>query len=132
MTVKDGTTTGLPKLILQAEGAGLLGAALLVYGQTSHGWGLFALLFLVPDLTMLGYLRGPRLGAVIYNLGHSTLGPLGLCVMGWLASPLGWAMGLIWLAHIGFDRMLGYGLKYGDAFKHTHLSGQAVTTHGAV
>jgi Domain of unknown function (DUF4260) len=128
MTNQDGTTTGPPKLILQAEGAALLGSALLVYAQTSHGWGLFALLFLVPDVTMLGYLRGPRLGAIIYNLGHSTLGPLGLCLMGWLALPHAWPLGLIWLGHVGFDRMLGYGLKYGDAFKHTHLSSQAVTT----
>ncbi len=53
----NGTTTGLPRLILQAEGAALLGVATLVYAQTDAGWGLFAILFLVPDMAMLGYLR---------------------------------------------------------------------------
>jgi hypothetical protein len=131
MTRTTGTTTGAPRLILQAEGAAYLTVALLAYAQTGTGWGLFALLFLVPDVTMLGYLRGPRLGAAIYNLGHTTLLPMLLCLWGWLASPMIWSLGLIWLAHIGFDRMIGYGLKYGDAFKHTHLSGQIVTTQGA-
>jgi hypothetical protein len=70
------------------------------------------------------------LGAAIYNLGHSTIAPLALCVLGWVVSPVTAALGLIWLAHVGFDRMAGYGLKYGDAFRHTHLSGQAVTTQG--
>ena len=126
----NGTTTGLPRLILQAEGAALLGVATLAYAQTDAGWGLFAILFLVPDMAMLGYLRGPRFGAAVYNLGHSTLGPLSLCVLGWLVLPMALALGLIWLAHVGFDRLAGYGLKYDDAFKHTHLSGQAVTTQG--
>jgi Domain of unknown function (DUF4260) len=126
----NGATTGWPKLILQAEGAALLGVAVLAYAQTGAGWGMFALLFLVPDVAMLGYLHGPRLGAMVYNLGHSTVGPLALCVTGWVASPMVWGVGVIWLGHIGFDRMLGYGLKYGDAFGHSHLSGQAVTTHG--
>jgi hypothetical protein len=125
-----GTTTGWPRMILQAEGAALLGVASVAYAQTGAGWGMFAILFLAPDLAMLGYLRGPRLGAAVYNLWHSTIGPLLLSVLGWVMSPVALAVGLIWLAHVGFDRMLGYGLKYGDAFKHTHLSGQAVTTQG--
>jgi Domain of unknown function (DUF4260) len=127
----NGTATGGPRLILQAEGAVLLGAATLAYSHAGAGWGMFALLFLLPDVAMLGYLRGPRLGAAIYNLGHSTIGPLALCLLGWVASPMALALGLIWLAHVGFDRMAGYGLKHGDAFRHSHLSGQAVTTHGA-
>jgi hypothetical protein len=127
----NGATTGLPKVILQAEGAALLGVATLAYAQTGAGWGMFALLFLLPDVAMLGYLHGPRSGAAIYNMGHSTIGPLALCLLGWVASPMALALGLIWLAHVGFDRLAGYGLKYGDAFTHTHLSGQAVTTQGA-
>jgi Domain of unknown function (DUF4260) len=125
-----GTTTGWPRLILQAEGAALLGIATIAYAQTNAGWGMFALLFLVPDVAMLGYLRGPRPGAIFYNLAHSTIGPLALCLLGWIMSSVALSSGLIWLAHVGFDRMLGYGLKYGDAFRHTHLSGQAVTTQG--
>ncbi len=73
---------------------------------------------------MLGYLRNPRLGAMLYNLGHSTILPFALIGPGFVLShPTALAIGLIWLAHVGFDRAAGYGLKYADAFKHTHLSG---------
>lgn len=114
--------TGVPNLVLRAEGAALLAASAVAYGQTGADWGLFALLFLVPDVFMLGYLGGPRLGAAVYNLGHSTILPfivigLGLMLPGALLS-----VGLIWMAHVGFDRAVGYGLKYASGFKHTHLS----------
>ncbi len=82
----------------------------------------FTLLFLVPDIFMLGYLAGPRIGAALYNAGHSYLGPLILAGVGSLANaqmPL--LIALIWGAHIGIDRAIGYGLKYGSGFKDTHL-----------
>ncbi|OYX27470.1 MAG: hypothetical protein B7Z10_00255 [Rhodobacterales bacterium 32-66-7] len=121
-----GVVRSVPNLILRAEGAALLAAASVAYATVGAGWGLFALLFLVPDVFMLGYLRGPRLGSVVYNLGHSTILPVALIGFG-LVLPSGMAVsvGLIWLAHVGFDRAAGYGLKYGDAFRHTHLSGPA-------
>lgn len=82
----------------------------------------FASLFLVPDLSMLGYLRGPRVGAVCYDAAHSYVGPLALLGVGGLAAaPTAVAIALIWIAHVGFDRALGYGLKYGTAFRDTHL-----------
>lgn len=81
-----------------------------------------ALAILLPDLLMAGYLRGTRLGAQLYNLAHSTLLPAAAVGLGWWQSkPLVLALGLIWLAHIGIDRLLGYGLKYNDHFQHTHL-----------
>lgn len=81
----------------------------------------FAALFLAPDVAFLGYLAGPRVGAAAYNTTHSTLGPLALAAIGVLYAPDAMPLALIWLAHIGFDRALGYGLKYGSAFADTHL-----------
>jgi len=83
---------------------------------------MYALLFLVPDLSFAAYLFGPRAGAVAYNTMHSTLGALALAVFGYIAGePGALLIALIWLAHIGFDRALGYGLKYASAFGDTHL-----------
>ena len=119
----QGVVRGAPNLILRAEGAALLVAATWAFAATGGSWCLFAALILSQDLSMLGYLRGPRLGAAAYNAGHTTLVPLGLLAFGYVASaPLLTAVGLIWGAHIGLDRMLGYGLKYPWAFKATHLS----------
>ena len=129
MTRKQNTpavVAGVPNLVLRAEGAMLLAASVAGYAQTGAGWGLFALLFLVPDVFMLGYLRGPRLGSVVYNVGHSTILPFGMIGLG-LMLPGTWVLpvGLIWLAHVGFDRAVGYGLKYASGFKQTHLSAPA-------
>jgi hypothetical protein len=122
MTDTDGAVTGAPKLILRAEGAAVLAAALWAYGLAGGSWWLFALLLLAPDLSMLGYLRGPRVGAAAYNLGHTYLVPLGLLALGQvLAAPVLTGLGLIWAAHVGLDRMLGYGLKYPWGFGATHL-----------
>lgn len=107
------------------EGLALLVLAFLAYGrfgQEGGGWGLFAILFLAPDLSFAGYLAGPRVGAWSYNLAHSLIGPLLLAGAGLLISaPSAIALSLIWLAHIGFDRALGYGLKSPQAFEVTHL-----------
>ena len=111
------------RLILQAEGAALAAFAIWFYAGTEAGWWMFALLILAPDLAMVGYLRGPALGAQLYNAAHTTLAPAILFAVGWLA---GWAwtlpVALIWAAHIGIDRAIGYGLKDVTAFKRTHLS----------
>jgi Domain of unknown function (DUF4260) len=64
---------GVPGLLLRVAGAGLLAAAATSYAQIAAGWGLFALLFFVPDAVMLGYLRGPRLVAILNSAGHSTI-----------------------------------------------------------
>jgi hypothetical protein len=117
-----GQTVGGPKAILRLEGGVVLAVAAAAYAQTDAGWLLFALLFLVPDVSMLGYLAGRRIGAVAYNLGHSYLGPAALAAYGlWSGAPLMVSIALIWVAHIGFDRLMGYGLKYAGGFKSTHL-----------
>jgi hypothetical protein len=111
-----------PRLILQTEGAALFAISLFAYAHLGNGWWLFATLILFPDIFMFGYLSNPRLGAALYNLGHTTVLPLATLAAGYmLAMPTVAAISLIWLAHIGFDRMVGYGLKFPDAFGHTHL-----------
>ena len=108
--------------LLRLEGLGLLGAALALYWRSGGDWKLFAILFLAPDLSFLGYLAGARVGAATYNAAHSTLGPFAFAALGLaLHQPLALGVALIWFAHVGFDRALGYGLKYARGFGFTHL-----------
>jgi hypothetical protein len=112
-----------PGLLLRLEGATVLAVALLLYSRSGSSWLLFALLALAPDLSMLGYLGGAALGARAYNLFHIYPLPAALAVYGLLTgAPLALAIALIWFAHIGADRMLGFGLKYPTAFQDNHLS----------
>lgn len=97
--------------------------AMLLYWKASGPWWLFIVLILAPDLFMLGHLRGPRIGGAIYNLGHTWLLPGILAIAGILGNvSLAVDVALIWFGHIGFDRLLGYGLKLPSAFQDTHLS----------
>ena len=113
----------LPAILLRLEGAALLAAAVLLYRELDASWLRFAVLLLAPDLSALGYLAGPRIGAITYNVAHTTVLPIALGVAGLLAgSDLAMSLGLVWLAHIGLDRAIGYGLKYPEGFKDTHLA----------
>lgn len=119
-----GVVAGAPARLLRLEGAALLAGSLLAYTTTGQPWWLVALTLLVPDLSAIGYLFGTKVGARNYNLAHITPLPGVLVAVGWWQNTsLAVALGLVWLAHIGLDRMLGYGLKYGDDFQHTHLRG---------
>jgi Domain of unknown function (DUF4260) len=121
-----GVVVGAPARLLRAEGSALLAGSLLAYTTTGRSWWLVPLTFLFPDFSWLGYLAGTKAGARSYNLAHITPLPGVVIAVGWWQNTsLAVALGLIWLAHIGLDRMLGYGLKYGDDFQHTHLSGIA-------
>lgn len=109
------------RVLLRIEGLAAGIAAVAAFAATGGNWVLFALLILVPDLSMLGMLVGRRIGAWAYNLAHTYSVPAALAGIGWAgAQPLLLSVALIWIAHIGFDRALGYGLKYG-AFQATHL-----------
>jgi len=117
-----GATTGTVKTVLRLEGLCVLVAATLAYSTFGAGWGMFAACFLLPDLSFIGYLAGPRAGACAYNAAHSYIGPVAcLAASMMLSAPALVAAGLIWSAHIGFDRALGYGLKYAEGFGFTHL-----------
>ncbi|MGX7745317.1 DUF4260 domain-containing protein [Rhodopseudomonas parapalustris] len=108
--------------VLRAEGLALFVGCSLFYVISDAPWELYALLFFAPDLGFLGYLAGPKVGAVVYNVLHSTVGPLLLAIAGIvLLIPYAGTVAMIWLAHIGFDRALGYGLKYKTGFRFTHL-----------
>lgn len=116
-----GAVTGAARTLLRAEAAAVLLASLLAYAHLGGPWGRFAALFFLPDLSMLGYLVGPRAGAASYNTAHSYLAPAALALVAAAGAPALWPVALIWTAHIGFDRMLGYGLKHPTAFGETHL-----------
>ncbi|HEY0328864.1 MAG TPA: DUF4260 domain-containing protein [Rhodopseudomonas sp.] len=117
-----GAVTGGVRTLLRAEGAALFLGPTVFYALTDAPWELYALVFFAPDLGLLGYLLGRRIGAIGYNALHTTIGPLLLAIAGVLtAEPLAGAIATIWLAHIGFDRMFGLGLKYATGFRFTHL-----------
>jgi hypothetical protein len=111
-----------PSALLRSEESVLLLLTLFAYQYLHYSWLLFAILFLTPDLFMLGYLVNVRVGAAIYNLAHTLTPPLALLFISYLQRwHLAPAVALIWTAHIAFDRLLGYGLKYPTYFKDTHL-----------
>lgn len=118
----SGETTGAVRILLRLEGLLVLVAAMLTYDKFGAGWGTFAWFFLTPDISFLGYLAGARIGAVAYNVAHSYIGAIACLIASQLlVAPLLLTVGIIWCAHIGFDRMLGYGLKYSTGFRFTHL-----------
>ena len=117
-----GVVAGRPLVWLRVEAVFVAGAGLVVFAGTGRGWWLVPVLFLLPDLSWFGYLAGPRVGAWVYNLAHSAPLPLVLLGVGagWHVSAFTVA-GAVGLFHIGFDRVLRYGLKYDHSFAVTHL-----------
>ena len=109
-----------PRALLHLEGAALLLLATAAFFRLGHPWWLFLLLILAPDVSMLGLLAGPRVGALVYNAAHTMVGPLALLGGGHSTAV---AVALVWLAHIGLDRLAGYGLRYPDSEQRTHFSG---------
>lgn len=119
---ENGSVTGGVKLLLRLEGLTLFVGMLLLYAAWGGSWLVFALLFLAPDLSFIAYLADAKTGAVVYNAAHSYMMPVTLLTLGFgFASPLTLSIAMIWLAHIGIDRALGYGLKYSAGFGYTHL-----------
>jgi len=117
-----GAVEGVPRILLRIEGAALAAAAVYTYYRIGANWWLFAALILAPDLSMVAYFGGTRLGAIAYNAFHVTLGPLICAALGLLLPSFDLiSIALIWLAHIGADRALRYGLKYAAGFGFTHL-----------
>jgi hypothetical protein len=117
-----GAATGGVRILLRLEGLTLFLGMVALYGSWDGSWWVFALLFFVPDLSFLAYLSDAKFGALVYNAAHSYMAPVALMTLGFgFASPLVLSIALIWLAHIGIDRALGYGLKYSTGFNFTHL-----------
>ena len=112
-----------PRPLLHLEGVAVLVLSLFAYHWSGLSWLTLALLFLVPDVSMAGYLAGARVGAVAYNAVHTYVGPLALAGYAFgVGEHAALGVALIWIAHIGMDRMLGFGLKYPTEFKDTHLN----------
>ncbi|WP_167514731.1 DUF4260 domain-containing protein [Mesorhizobium intechi] len=108
--------------IIRLEWAVVAAVAIVFYAWSGVSWWLFGLLILAPDLSMLGYLGGPRIGAIAYNTLHILIVPVLLLLVGYLSGhAVAIAVALIWTAHIAIDRALGYGLKRSTGFQDTHL-----------
>jgi hypothetical protein len=122
LPLPGGAATGAVRTWLKVEGLAVIALSVLLYWHSGSRWWIFAALLLAPDLSMLAYLRNPRVGALCYNVVHSYLLPLGLATVAVTVDRAGMLPYLfIWTAHIGLDRFLGYGLKYPGAFGETHL-----------
>jgi len=118
----EGPVSGFPRVLLRLEGLAVLTGAVVAYHAIGASWTLFALLLLLPDLSLIGYVAGARAGAAAYNAVHTYVSPAGVAALAYLeVAPLAWPICLIWLAHIGMDRALGFGLKFPSAFQDTHL-----------
>ncbi|MCA6109535.1 DUF4260 domain-containing protein [Bradyrhizobium cenepequi] len=121
-TAEAGSVTGGVRLLLRLEGLTLFVGMTLLYAVWGGSWWVYAVLFLAPDLSFAGYVVGPNEGAIIYNAAHSYMAPVSLMTAGFAtAEPLVLSIAMIWLAHIGIDRALGYGLKYQAGFGFTHM-----------
>jgi hypothetical protein len=121
-TGATGAVTGGLRTLLRLEGLTLFAGMTLLYAVWGGSWWIYFILFLLPDLSFVAYLADPRTGAIVYNAAHCYMAPMALMVMGLAtASPLVLSIAMIWLAHIGIDRALGYGLKYQAGFGFTHL-----------
>jgi Domain of unknown function (DUF4260) len=117
-----------PDVLLRLEGLLALFVGCIAYQRLyPHHWGLYALLFFAPDVSLLGYLRSvSKTSAAFYNLVHCYGLPLVMGLLAWeRGSVLGGQLALVWMAHISFDRCLGYGLKFPESFRYTHIQRSA-------
>jgi hypothetical protein len=122
-----------PRHYLRVEGLAVLAGALAVYFVLDGPLWLLAVLALAPDLSMLGYLAGPRIGSVVYNVVHTYAVPLAIGGVGyWIDNRLTLLVVAVWIGHVGADRLFGYGLKFESGFKDTHLSTQPAPVPGLV
>ncbi|MEH7457467.1 DUF4260 domain-containing protein [Bacillus sp. JJ1127] len=112
----------MEKKIIHMEGLMVLVASIYMYSLCDFSWFIFFLLLLAPDVSMLAYFLNDQAGAMVYNLFHTYVVSILLILIGmFLNLDVMLMSGLIWTAHIGMDRMFGYGLKYKTGFKDTHI-----------
>lgn len=112
----------MAKAFLHMEGLAVLLVCLYTYQWHDLNWILFIVLFFTPDLAAFGYMIDVKVGAVLYNLVHTYTLSLSIMMIGFLFQlDIIFAIGIIVTAHIGMDRLCGFGLKYASHFKDTHL-----------
>lgn len=110
------------KTLVRLEELGMLLLSILLFSTTGYAWWWFLLLILAPDISMVGYTLGPKFGAVLYNIFHHRGLTIIIYLLGYyFIDPTTQMIAIILFAHSSMDRMLGYGLKHSDSFKHTHL-----------
>jgi hypothetical protein len=119
-SMSGGAVHSSVRIWLRLEGLIAFLLATYLYAHNGGSWLAFAVLFFLPDASFAGYFAGPRTGAALYNVAHSYVGPM-ILAAALLTGGVGLRLALVWGAHIGFDRALGYGLKYPSAFGDTHL-----------
>ena len=113
----------MPYMILRLEGVVILICSIIILIYLKSNWILNIVVFLLIDISLLGYLSNPKLGATIFNIGHTLSLPIILLIIGILInSSISIQIGIIWVAHIGYDKMKGFGLKYPDSFDSSHLN----------
>ena len=111
------------KSLLILEELGLLAGSMILFSLTTHfEWWIYALLFFIPDISFAAYLINTKIGSAVYNIFHHKGIMIAMIVTGYYTE-LEWilAVGIVFLGHAAFDRIFGYGLKFSDDFKHTHL-----------
>lgn len=110
------------KTVVRLEEFGIFLFSIYLFSTLTYRWWLFPLLLLVPDISMIGYLKDKKVGAIVYNLFHFRAFALILYVLGsYFSMPLASLIGVILFAHSSLDRAFAYGLKFEDSFRHTHL-----------
>jgi len=110
------------KHLIKTEEAALFVLGVVFFIHLDIAWWWFLVLLLVPDVGMLGYIINTKVGAVTYNIFHHRGIAVILMLLGYYFNNFGMLLaGVMMFSHIAFDRMLGYGLKYPESFKNTHL-----------
>src|SRR5690625_1791657 len=108
--------------LIHIEWISFLALSVYFYSYNHFSWILFAILLFAPDLSIIGYVLGNKIGAIIYNMIHTYILSIAIIFLGLMMSQQTiLAIGLIWTAHIGMDRTFGFGLKYPTQFKDTHF-----------
>jgi len=116
-------TFSMPRTFMHVDGLALLAGSLVFYANLNFNWVTFALLLFTPDLPLILYGVNKQMASIAYNLVHSLVFPILLLVTSHFADNIvGIQLSLIWLAHIGMDRVFGYGFKYLGRMKETHFS----------
>ena len=118
----QGSVDGGPQIILRLEGLLVLLSGCFAFSKMNYDWSVFLWCFFIPDISFVGYVFGPKIGAASYNFAHSYVVPAVLLLVGLaLNIQVFLVASCIWISHIGFDRALGFGLKYSKGFSYTHL-----------
>ncbi|PWL32288.1 DUF4260 domain-containing protein [uncultured Roseivirga sp.] len=110
------------KNLIKLEELAMLGLSIFLFSETDFAWWWYLALILTPDIGILGYALNTKIGAATYNFFHHKAVAISVLCLGWFFSQEWLELaGIILFGHSSLDRLFGYGLKFSDHFKHTHL-----------